>query len=617
MRYPVRVGLVIGMIGSLLMSFGCQPEMDPSLMLLDTKLSETTIDDLKKSMDLVRSNRQFEIDEFEDKVNAGLNRWATTEVDSQVDWSLDPMVAEVIEEFSASTSAQQVSAVSFINTDAGYLQSCAWSRLVGERMVESRSLDGFEFYRMAANYQPDSKSEEDELGKIMMALHEGLSQKDGESLAHAVRIFDWIVRNVQLLPEVHYTEAEAADAQLYEGTRASERGLPGLGYQRFPSQVLVYGRGDFAEKAKLFINMLQQVGLDSIVLTFDGVDSEGNPSAVPWCVAVDIGGQLYLFDTKLGMPLPNAKTKGIATLSDVQSDPELLKWLDLTVEESLADDNSYWVGPEQMKTLKGAVLVAPEAISKRMAKLESQFIGKDEPIITIKPSELAAQFKKSSQLEIGVWDVAFDTLIYRQQVKRALNESLNNNRLADRIGWYYTDEAYIDNFAVYRTARSVFLHGQFHSRRGAPRGNAIERFFALMYPPDTIRNLAINQKLQRRHGILKDNQDVANWQMTLKTVQAQMGLIARDTSYFLAQCHFDNGNLGVASIWLDRIKDKANAERWGDGIFYLLGRSLEGNREFDRAIQVYRQRKDSAQVHGSLIRARMLESMLSDEATTP
>ena len=138
-----------------------------------------------------------------------------------------------------------------------------------------------------------------------------------------------------------------------------------------------------------------------------------------------------------------------------------------------------------------------------------------------------------------------------------------------------------------------------------------------MYTDDTIRNLGTNTKLQRRHHILKDNnQSPKEYQQLLKSVQGQMKLIARDTSYFLAQCHYDNGNLGVASIWLDRIKDKANSERWADGIFYLLGRSLEGNREYDRALKAYRQRDESGQMHGNRIRARLIDSLIPKADTT-
>ena len=114
---------------------------------------------------------------------------------------------------------------------------------------------------------------------------------------------------------------------------------------------------------------LRQLDIDSVMLMPTSDDSK------PWAVGVAIGGQYYLFDTRLGLPFPGEKIGTVATLYQVRKDPSLLSRLDLTTEESLDDDTQYWVKPDDVKELVGFVYVTPESISKRMLALEQSLIG--------------------------------------------------------------------------------------------------------------------------------------------------------------------------------------------------------------------------------------------------
>ena len=78
------------------------------------------------------------------------------------------------------------------------------------------------------------------------------------------------------------------------------------------------------------------------------------------------GKQLLLFDPRLGLPLPGPGGKGIATLADAQTKPEVLK--QLTVD----DKHSYDVTAEQ--AAKAELLVASplSALAPRMGYLEAK-----------------------------------------------------------------------------------------------------------------------------------------------------------------------------------------------------------------------------------------------------
>ena len=598
--------IVLGFLASLAATVGCQPEMDPNLLLLDTNTEETQIDDLKRSMRLVASRRQFKIEEFEERLSGSLNRWASTDLNVEFDWDLDPMAKELLANYENIPAVSRIDEVSFLNTDAIFLQSCGWSKIIAERMAKDKSLRPFELYRLAAGFDVDQDATEDQLPAVMTKLNPELDEAGSKELAKAMRAFDWVVRTIQLLP-VAKPEGEIEDLRLYEGATNPEMGIQGRGYVRNIPQVLVYGRGDYAERAKVFLSQLRQLNMPSVLLTVDQKVGDKTEST-PWCVAVRIGKELYLFDTQLGMPIPNPKTNGVLTYSQLRKTPEVLEWIDLSIEESIAENTKYWVRKDDVDSIKGRIYVGAEALSKRMAKLQAGLDAKSE-VVEVKPSQIAKQMNEVGLENVDIWPIAFETAVYRQTIRRALNDT-KNNRIRDRISWYFTDEAYIDSFAVYRSARSYFFHGYYVVDEDISPYTAIERFFRLSYTEDQIRNLATNSQIQRRHGILKQNQSGKEYQDTLRSVQAQMRLIGRDSSYFLAQCHFENGSLNAASGWLDLIKTKANSDRWHDGIYYLLGRSWEGNGEYDKALDVYRKDKKNSQIHGNLVRARILESLL-------
>ena len=107
-------------------------------------------------------------------------------------------------------------------------------------------------------------------------------------------------------------------------------------------------------------------------------------------------------------------------------------------------------------------------------------------------------------------------------------------------------------------------------------------------------------------GLTKEENPLV-FESKLKSIQGQMRLVRRDVGLFLSQCLFDNGNPGTSANWLDGIVRKSDVGRWRSGIQYLLGRSYESRREYDLAIEQY-QHEDSNQMHGNLIRTRLLKA---------
>lgn len=604
--FQVVAGLI--MIAAFGMS-GCTPPVDPTADLIDIDLKKTKIDDLKRTMGFVFSERRFDQKEFESSVSTGLNRWATYAATSElesVDWQLDPLVEPVMSQHEGLAMLEQTAGTNFLNTDAYYLQQSAWISEVVDRVTKSVSLKPFELFRLAADDYKASADTEDPLVEIVEKLQGNLDADSSIALANSLKYFDWIVRNIQLMPEADPDEAKVDEFRLNDNEDLAAAGVPTTGNTRYPWQTLVHARGDYVDRAKLFMVGLQHLGIDSVMLA----TKDSNGELTPWVVGAAIGGEYYLFDTKLALPIPGKKLGSIATLSEVRENKNLIDGLDLTVEESLEDDTRYWVNASQLDDLVGLVYVSPESVSKRMKALENQLIGEDRLALVTVPQTIIGRLPAAEGLKIEIWDAAFKTHQFRQAVREAL-EDRDNDALADRLNWYYQNEAYIDGFTRYRTARARFFNGKFESPRNAMSYNAIESFEKLIYSDSDIERLSVNKPMQRALGIMtNEEQNLQNFRFKLNSVQAQMRLVRRDTGLFLAQSHFDNGSERAALNWLLTLQQKEDTERWKDGITYLLARATESAKEYDVAVERYRNDKSSPQAHGNLIRARLLNQLI-------
>lgn len=603
-KYRIFTGLFLAMG---MVVAGCTPPDDPMLDMMELDLSKTKIDDLSRTMDFISSEVRFSQKEFKEKVSTNLNRWVTysDEKLDRADWQEDRLSKPIFEANGSLQLLERNADFSFLNTDAYYLQASEWIGRIVDRVTDAKSLRPFELYRVAADDYQQPDDVEDGLSEIMKKLHPGMDDQVAENLAKSLKVFDWMMRNVQLLPDPSPTDDEIEEVRLFdrEGSLAGS-GVPGLGYRRYPWQVMLYGRGDYVERAKLLILGLRQLEMDAVMLATRSSEGE----LTPWAVGVLIGGEYYLFDTKMALPIPGSTLGSIATLSDVRANPELISSLDLTTDESLEENTQYWVKPDQLADLVALVYVSPESVSRRMLALESSLAGDLRLVLSSTSDAVASRLPQVAQLEIEAWDIAFETHQYRQAVREALGKT-SNNVLAPKLAWYYLEESYIDHFVPYRTARTRFFLGKFQSTRDAVKLNAIQSYQRLKYSDIVIDQLGSDLVLQERHGIRKDKQTKQQFDQEVSSVQSQMRLIRRDAGLFLAQCMFDNGNPGAAASWLEILQDEPNAERWNDGVIYLLGRSFEALMDYDRAIEVL-DNPTTTQSHGNLIRVRIWKELV-------
>jgi hypothetical protein len=231
---------------------------------------------------------------------------------------------------------------------------------------------------------------------------------DGDDLVRVRRLFDWVVRQVQLVPV---------------GSLAP----PGLAQAAArPYDVLLRGmateQGEWAERSWLFIALCRQLGIDAGLLVYEPaapavpvITTEGTPPAprqVAWIVTALVGGRPYLFDCGLGLPIPGPGGAGVATLEQAIADPAVLDGLDLP-------GRPYSTHRAELAGSKVRVLVDSTVgtMSPRMRQLQLNLAGRDRMVLFRDPAEEDAAFAKALGGRFGgtqLWKLPLDvnTLLF-------------------------------------------------------------------------------------------------------------------------------------------------------------------------------------------------------------
>ena len=365
-------------------------------------------------------------------------------------------------------------------------------------------------------------------------------------VARAAALFDWTVRNVQL----------AADEE---------------GAAHRPWQVLVYGRGTAEQRAWVFAMLCRQQGLDVVMLGL----SPSEPKV--WLPALLVDNQLYLFDARLGLPIPAPGGEGVATLEQVRADDSLLRQLDL-------DDAPYPVTSEALKEVVPYVVADAFDLARRFRQVETELTSDYRVVLTSRPSELAQRLKSVPELASArLWDVPFRT--FRDQLSLGKparrREALAFEPFAVRpVLW----KARVRHFQGRRTVAEPADESSVDDHREA----------AQLYTHKSVRPTG-------RH--IAQTESIGE-----RRVDATAKLNA---TYWVGLLSFDVGRYDVAAHWLGRPDLTAPASRRSSGARYNLARTFEAQEKLKEAIELLEQ-DATPQAHGNRLRARSLKARLEE-----
>ncbi|HEY7424273.1 MAG TPA: hypothetical protein VH682_08610, partial [Gemmataceae bacterium] len=168
----------------------------------------------------------------------------------------------------------------------------------------------------------------------------GAEQTGEKPLDQAARAFAWVMRQVRL----------------------RERG----GEEVPAAFALRRGWGSAVERALVFLALLEQFGAPSapnaelLGCLLQVPDDSGKLRFWACGVVAGDGKDVYLFDPRLGLPLPGPKGQGIATLAEIRKDPEILAPLNVNEKQR------YDVTPEQARSAQAQFICPLSALSPRM-----------------------------------------------------------------------------------------------------------------------------------------------------------------------------------------------------------------------------------------------------------
>ncbi len=590
---------------------GCSQDVSESIV--DHQMKVSRADQLRVTTDYVFTDEQFDNAEFEQKVSGGLNRWFESQAAENVpvEWSPDPLIDSLPAEVKSEVDALEQT--TFLTTDTHYVQGQMWIRELVRAIGKRPLARGFWPPLTAA--LGDQPVDEGWRSAFADAYPE-FSEADRDQLLLVCKLFDWTTMNIQLADRRDWPSAAVVAAQrLADDDEAwpPKVGVRGPGYNRFAWQTLLFGQGDDLERARVFLQLVHEAGLDGVMLA---IKSAGESDLSPfgyrcWLPAVRVGNELFLFDTELGLPLPASNPTRFATLGELVGDPGLIRQWDLSAAESTSDDADYRVRPDDLQHGIVALVEVPiESLTRRMAVLERGLTGDERLRLTSQPSKIAQAVQGLS----GVGGVQLSPLDacthqFRAAVETGEQTAKFNADVRERLAWRVLEEEYINSYVRFRKGKNKYFRDHLMAPRGVIDRGAIEWFQLMRYDDEFIETLHENASVLEALGI-GNHLPVVEYNRRLSNTKEHMRLVRADATYCLALCHLFDGNPSVAATWLGRVDAFDQRNFWDVGVRYLQGRCAEMLGDTAAAAAIYRTGKDDQrlkpQAYGNLLRARLL-----------
>jgi hypothetical protein len=431
----------------------------------------------------------------------------------EVAWQADPLISELSDEIENLRAMQTLDTVRFRMPDAWNIQETVWLRDI------------------SANARADKFADVDV----------------------ARQLFDWTVRNIQL-------DADGGD--------------PSTTRRHHPFETLLFGRGDALDRAWVFMLLARQQGLDVVLLALP--DAEGK-NLRPWATALVSDGQLYLFDCRLGLPIPGPGGKGVATLEQVAAEDGLLRTLDVDAE------HPYPVKAADLDGVVALVEASPQSLSRRMALVESKLSGKHKLVLTSPGASLAERVKKLKHVsDARLWPHPFEIALWQS--------TLNEAELLEAARETYVFQA----VPALMTGRALYFKGEFEGEKGA-KVNFLEArpsdevINAYRLPPQEARQI-------KREDISRaEAARIVTLRNAKRNASLWLGLVCYEQEKYPAAIDF----------FQKRVLDATPDGPWTPSARYNLARTYEAQGKPELAIALL-EADDSPQSHGNKLRARWL-----------
>jgi tetratricopeptide (TPR) repeat protein len=590
-----RIQIIVA-IGSILFAAGCPSR--PAITTTPTNNADkaTSADNLTLALDSLRKLAETGDADPAHRTVFYLNQWLATNQASEGVWQPDRMLEHLPRALRNTPGMERLNKLQF-RTDTSDLPHIRW---LDDISYLQQTLWLHDIATLVRR-QPPAK----ELKSWLKTIEESVGLPEAEQLALAERLFDWTIRNIQLDPLPPPPKGPVATAGSgAEQIAPAAQGEVGPGYGRLPLLTLLYGHGDAHDRARVFILLCRQAGIDAVML---GLQEESSPTPRGWAPAVLVAGKLYLFDTALGLPIPGPNWQGIATLDQVTKAPELLKELNI-------EGAGYPVGADELKAVVAMIDAEPAALSRRMQLLETAMPTTSRLVLAAQPSQLEPKLQQTkSLLRVILWRVPFDAVLYQVGHQEAARRDPQVAQEFQRQSNIFAPGGPLAQ------GRNLHLQGRLEPQKqtGQKAGEEDTRpvartFYLRCRPPDREIDALVTNEFYRRSVGLEENlpEDPAQRKAIIEhyTGVAREGKF--NATYWLGLTYYEVGKYDTAIEWLgQRTVQVSPPSPWTAGARYNLACCYEQLGNYSLARQWLESDKDSPQRAGNLLRAKWLEKM--------
>jgi hypothetical protein len=156
-----------------------------------------------------------------------------------------------------------------------------------------------------------------------------------------------------------------------------------------PVIALRRGWGSSRERALVFLAALQQLGIDGCMVAVPA-GPQGGKNIRLWSVGALVDKDIYLFDPRLGLPLPGPDGRGIATLAHARTRSDVFRPLEVDPKYP------YDITPEQAKQAEVYVGCPLASLAPRMHLVQDMLASSEGTNLWIEAGTLLKRFTEAT-----------------------------------------------------------------------------------------------------------------------------------------------------------------------------------------------------------------------------
>ncbi len=521
---------------------------------------------------LGRYDRDALLREFTNTINA----WGNSKPKA-LDWKKSELLQSLPESIRSFDFAQRLDRFQFGAPESEYLWQCRLMRGIGEWVLDRPYHDQV--------FIPFLESKK-----------QSLSADEALKLEQSLKLFDWTIRNVAL-----EGEAKGIEKPIIDPISPQQDGS--IGCRTLPWQTAMFGHGDAVQRIRVFTQLLFQQNIPAVFLAIEAVESPKTRQL--WAVGVPIGDELYLFEPRLGLPLPIADEPGVATFRSASENSSILR------RAKVPGRFDYPFTSDDLSRVVALIDVEPFSLGYAMHVLERHLSGENRMRLSCDTETIRSQLSRIvPNMKVELWSnpwLAHEiNLMVRQQV---------NDKTPFGITYQIENGAYIYD-TVLSGSRLAHFRGEFettHDINGAPN-----RYMSSRIDDASLEKLPYDRDTQFKLQVLRfQTESQEDFQNRVGLLQKSFRLAKLDSNFFLGVLQFDVSNWDSSIDWLDkRLVRVADTERWRPQASYLIARAFEQKGDVKKSLE-WLKTEGVPQEAGNRIRARLIEKREAPGSLSP